>query len=159
MTQILFKDETDISGTWLFYIENEARSLIQNAENDINNFMDREILNPELQDFLDDIQSQSWLSEEEHDSNLNLNYMEGLVAKNLPNRFIPKFKRVKSKVRKIFCRVVRDIEGVEVKDIIKSTITAIIASTGFGIPAVLIPIIIGLIALLLKYGVDAVCPI
>lgn len=52
MSQVLFQNETDITPDWLFYIENEAKSLAQRDDFSIQNYLDREIFNPMMKNYL-----------------------------------------------------------------------------------------------------------
>jgi len=69
------------------------------------------------------------------------------------------FGRLKEKIQKIFCETVNGLDVGKPEDIIKGVLLALIPAFTGGLPAVLLPIVIGLVALLLKKGFAAVCPV
>jgi hypothetical protein len=148
MSQVLFKNESDITSKWLFYVENEAKKLAQSNE----------LLNPEVEAYL----SLEEALEEEVGAQveaLSLNLAESNHARKLPDWLRPRFRRLKSKVKKVFCQVVHGMEDLNVKDIIKNVLLALIPIFAAGFPAAVLPIVIGLIAYLIKYGIEKTCPI
>lgn len=159
MATYLLKNEEDITDNHLFYIENESHSLFSMSEIDIQNYMDREIDNPELIKFLDEENITSILdSEPEPDQDdLILNSIQKNRIKNLIRKI--KFKKLKNKIKKIICKAIQGIDGLEPKEIIGSILVALIPAFGAGIPAILLPFIIGFVALILKYGIEYVCPV
>lgn len=159
MKQFLFENEKDISSEWLTYIENEANSLAKDSAFEIENYLDREVLNPEMEAFLNEEKVGEWIADADDEGILALDYRAALTVKNRSRKNSKKFKKLKSKIRKIFCKIVRETEGIEIKDIISATIALILTGIGVGISPIILPIIISLVALLLKSGVDAVCPL
>jgi len=158
MSQILFKNEADISNDWLFYIENEAKSLSQRDDFAIQNYLDREIFNPEMKSYLASDAVGRMLDAVNGTETLNLNLVEGLKANVLPDWLRPRFRKLKTKVKQIFCNVVHGIGELDTKDIIKAVLLALIPAFAGGLLAAIVPIVIGLVAYLLKYGIEKTCP-
>jgi hypothetical protein len=161
MAQILFKNQTEVSNNWLFYIENEAKSLAQLDEIVIQNYIDSEIFNPELQSYLSSDSVATMLEDTKETESLHLNVVEGINANILPDWLQQRFKKLKTKVKQIFCKVVRGIQlsNSDTKEIIKSVILDLIPAFAGGLPAAVLPIVIGLVAYLMKYGIEKVCPV
>jgi hypothetical protein len=159
MAQILFKNETDISSDWLFYIENEAKALAQRDDFAIQNYMDREIFNPEVQKFLSSETMAALLYDITAGKPLQLGLAEERKAKFLPDWLRPRFRKLKKKIKHTFCDVMQNaVKESDTKDLIKTTILALIPAFGSGFPAAVLPILIGLVAYLLKYGLKRTCP-
>ena len=89
---------------------------------------------------------------------LNLNLVEGLKANVLPDWLRPRFRKLKTKVKQIFCNVVHGIGELDTKDILKAVLLALIPAFAGGLLAAIVPIVIGLVAYLLKYGIEKTCP-
>jgi hypothetical protein len=160
MDEILFKTEDDITDEWLIYIENEARSLAQREDFNIDNYLDREIFNPNVMSFLSDNSEIENIIDLKSDSPLSLNLEEQIKISsiNLPIRL--NFRKLRRKVKKVVCEVltnIDDLSGKSMKEIIQIVLTALIPVIIGGIPAILLPFIIGLIAKIMKRGIDAVC--
>lgn len=155
--EILFKNRKELSEEWLVYLENEARSLSENGSVlDIENYIDREALNPQVSSFLESIQTDDTTStSEELSEPLILSAMEMVKASS--SHVFPRFRRLKRKIRKIFCEVTKDIDA-DWKSIIKAVLIALIPAFAGGLPALVVPIVIGLVALMMKRGYSAVCP-
>jgi hypothetical protein len=158
MAQILFQNDNDISNDWLFYIENEAKSLAQRDDFAIRNYLDREIFNPEIQSYLAQENVAALFNAVNETETLHLNLTEGMKSNFLPDWLSPRFLELKAKVKQIFCSVVHGIGELDAKDIIKAVLVALIPAFLTGVPAAILPILIGLIAYLLKYGIDKTCP-
>lgn len=159
MGTYLIKIQKDITDNHLFYIENEAKSLISLSEFDIQNYMDREINNPELIEFIEDDNIALTLDSEPDpdEDELVLTTLEKNFIVNAIRRI--RFKKLKNRIRKIICKAIRDIKDLDPKEIIGAILIALIPAFGAGIPAILLPFIVGFVALILKYGVDYVCPL
>lgn len=158
MTQILFPKESDVTTNWLFYIENEAKSLSQRDDFAIKNYLDREILNPEMERYLSSDDLPADLDDVNDGDTLSLNLTEGLMLKSFPDWLRRRFKKLKSKVKKIFCNVVLGIGELDTKAIISAVLIALIPAFATGLPAAVLPIVIGLFAYLLKFGIEITCP-
>lgn len=159
MSQIIFKNENDVSQDWLFYIENEAKALSQRDEFAINNYIDREAFNPDMKSFLASSAAELAPKNITEAEPLSLNFAQGIKANAMQTNLLFSFHGVKTKIKKIFCNVVRGIGDIDTKGIIKAVLLALIPVFVGGLPAIALPIIIGLIAYLIKYGIDRTCPI
>lgn len=162
MAAILFKNENEISNDWLFYIENEAHSLAQGDEFSIQNFMERELFNPEIAEILDSEEIDFIIGEDngfKYFEPMHLNFTETTRSVGIGEKRKRRFRRLLDKVRGVFCETVNGVEGVDMKDVIKAVLLALIPLFASGIPAALLPLIIGFVAYLMKYGVEKVCPI
>lgn len=156
MVQTLFTAEPAISDDWLTYLENEAAALSQWDEFSIKNYVDRELLNPEVQEFLENTFAES--TEENSAEGLALSFQESILLSGKAFLF-GKWKSLKKKVQKIFCSIVGAIEKeVKWKDILKSLLVALLPVFSGGIPAIVLPIVVALIAALMKFGYGHVCP-
>lgn len=159
MAQVLFQNPSDVNNEWLFYIENEAKSLAQREGFAINNYLDREIFNPEMEAYLSSGNLPANLDEFDDGDPLSLNLTEGMKLNLFPEWLRRRFRKLKSMVRKVFCQVVRGIGELDTKAIISAVLLALIPAFAAGLPAAVLPIVIGLVAYLLKYGIDRTCPI
>lgn len=159
MSQILFQQEADINIDWLFYIENEAASLAQRDEAAIRNYQDREMFNPEMQSYLASASVASLLGGTRADEPLELNSKEKARARFLPDWLKPRFRKLKAKVKDVFCDAVRRAGETDTKSVIKAGLLALIPAFASGLPAAVLPIVIGLAAFLLRYGIDRACPL
>lgn len=170
MAQVLFNAAEGVTNDWLTYIENEARALSQSDEFTINSYADRELLNPEVQAYLqhefslgdqgqEDGFAKAHALESASGFALSFDQNKALAGKASLFGF---WRRLKEKVRKVFCFVVGgviDEEGdLDWKEIIKLVLVALLPVFAGGIPAIILPIIIALIASLMKYGYASVCP-
>jgi len=158
MAQTLFKDKAEVNDDWLFYIENEARALAQRDEFAIQNYIDREVFNPEVASYLLSKGASNLATVAGDVGAPFLNYVEGIKSGLLPNGLLPNFAKLKNKIKQIFCEVVRGIQDMDIKTIISAVLVALIPAFTGGLPAIALPIVIGLIASVLKYGLDKTCP-
>jgi hypothetical protein len=173
MSQTLFASEEALTPDWLTYIEQEAKSLSQSDEFTIENYADRELLNPDVQSYL----MATYTGEE--DTADDLVYSKGMNLASLgqtafalsfeqngalagQTKLFGWWKRTKESVRRVFCEVTAEIIGegkIDWKDIIKAVRVALIPVFAGGIPAIILPIIIALIAAMMKLGYGKVCPV
>ncbi|MDP3471597.1 MAG: hypothetical protein Q8S14_06950 [Algoriphagus sp.] len=159
MTQILFHTTMDVNNNWLFYIENEAKSLAQRDDFAIINYLDREIFNPEMEEYLTSDDLPPHLDEFDEGEVLSLNLTEGMKLNLIPEWLRRRFRKLKAMVKKIFCHVVHGIGDLDTKAIISAVLLAVIPAFTTGLPAAVLPIIIGLVAYLLKFGIEKTCPL
>ncbi len=159
MAQILFNTVDDVNNNWLFYIENEAKSLAQRDGFAILNYLDREIFNPEMEEYLSSDDLPSSLDEFDEGDSLSFNLTEGMKLNLFPEWLKRKFKKLKAMVKRIFCQVVLGIGDLDTKSIISAVLLALIPAFATGLPAAVLPIVIGLVAYLLKFGIEQTCPI
>ncbi|MEQ9265137.1 MAG: hypothetical protein RLN81_07955 [Balneolaceae bacterium] len=166
MSEILFKSEEDITDDWIFYIENEAKSLAEREKFNIENYIDRNLFNPDIQHLISSKNFDKTLEKSDletdfmfQETNFAFKLSEQSIQKDLSESLKLNFQKLRSKVKKIFCNVVRGMENLDGKEIIKAVLIALIPAFASGIPALVLPILIGLIAYLFKYGIDKTCPI
>lgn len=157
MSEILFKTHPEITDDWLFYIESEANALSQRDAFSINNYIDREAFNPEMKKFLSSDEAQKLLENESEGDKLSLNLFQNRSFNLLPENLGMRFRKFKAFVKKIFCKVVSGITDVNPKEIIKGVILALIPFFSTGLPAIVLPLVVGLCASLIKYGYEATC--
>ncbi|MGE5382966.1 MAG: hypothetical protein ACM3PX_06030 [Omnitrophica WOR_2 bacterium] len=160
MTQILFQKETDVTNDWLFYIENEAKSLAQRTEFSINNYLDREIFNPEMKNFLktEFIIEMIEKNPEQEFEPLFLNLAEEYEVHLIEDYIKPRFLQLKKIVKQIFQETVADLEEKPLKEIMKRVIYSFIPVFPKGFPTALLPFIISNTAFMIKYGVRMTYP-
>lgn len=158
---VAFKKESDITSQWLDYYAAEAQGLSRQDEQAIRGYIDREILNPDMQDLLKAAAPKMiTLADDDPDMELVLD-SGAITAKSAVGDWLRRtFGGMKKKVRKIFCTVVGDLNkdgNINLKEIIKTVLLALIPAFTTGVPAAVLPIVVGLAALLLKYGYKHVC--
>jgi len=159
MNQVLFKNEVEITKRWLFYIENEASALMQRDGFAIQNYSDRELFNPDMEDYLSTDEAGDAVDAFHDTESLNLNLIEEIRTNAVPTKVRLRFRKLKTKIKQVFCDVVHSIEGLDTKGIIKAVLIALIPAFATGIPALVLPIIIAMVAYLLKYGIEKTCPV
>lgn len=156
-----FQTESDITGQWVDYYAAQAQTLAQQDERSIRGYIDREILNPDMQELLKEAAPKMMtLADDDPDMELVLD-TAGITAKSAIGDWLRRtFGSMKKKVRRIFCDVVGELNkdgNINLKDIIKTVLLALIPAFTTGIPAAVLPVVVGLAALLLKYGYEHVC--
>lgn len=151
--EILFNKEDQITDQWLVYMENKANTLAERSELEIDNFINEELLNPQVIAFLNTIDLEEDDKDEIEPFVINELALKGISS---PLSFF-KFKKLKKKIKKIFCKVSKELIDAKAKDIIKAVLVLLIPALAGGIPALLLPIVIGYIAKLIKKGHSAVC--
>lgn len=167
MAKILFNTEEAVSKDWLTYIENEARALSQTDEFTINGYADRELLNPEVQAYLqsefatDDNEQEDGFAKAVAASDFALSFDQNkaLASKAALFGF---WRKLKEKVRKVFCLAIGGVineDELDWKETIKLVLVALLPVFAGGIPAIVLPIVIALIASLMKFGYGKVCPV
>lgn len=160
MTQFLFQKENDVTRDWLFYIENEARSLAQRDEFAINNYLDREIFNPEMKKFLTTefiIEMLDKIPYDEYEP-LFLNLNEGYETHQIDEYLKPRFLKLKKYARQIFQETIAEYENLPFNEIIRKVIYAFIPVFPNGFPTAVLPMIITFSAFAIKYGVQMSYP-
>src|SRR5687767_4426948 len=98
--QVAFKSEADITNQWLDYYAAEVESLSRQDEHNIRGYIDREILNPEMQALLKEAAPKMMtLSDDDPDMELVLD--EGAItAKSAAGDWLRRvFGGMKKKVR------------------------------------------------------------
>jgi len=156
--ETLFKQEADITNQWLLYLEEEALALSKSGSDfTIDNYADMEVLNPQMQAYL--MSDNAALLDAEADPVaepmiLSAAGMSNAVATPQWGRF----RRLKAKIRRIFCGMVDAIRDLSWKEIIKKLLLALIPAFAGGVPAIALPIVVALVAAAMKRGFNAVCP-
>ncbi len=156
----IFKSEVEVTDNWVNFLALEAAALSENSDEYIDRYMNRQLDNPQLKEYLDEESTDTILSafDDEENEPLNLNLTETLLFTPKFRIRLPKFRRLKRAIRKVFCEVITAHVDGDIKDIIKSVLIGLIPVLGGGgIAPILLPIIIGYIAKLVKKGSDAVC--
>ena len=160
MTQLITSQQD--ADQWLAYVESEAISLSHLDEFSINNYVDSELLNPEVQDYLlneyVDLGGEETLSDSI--KNLSLSFAQNRIAGQEALLF-GRWAKIKATIRKIFCTVIGTVLGdgdLKWKDIIKAVLLALIPAFGAGLPLITLPVVVSLVAALMKYGYQSVCP-
>ena len=166
MEEIIFKTGTDVTDKWINYISSEANSIAQLDEFGINNYVDRQVSQPQLVDYLSKENIESKLFSGLEITNINplaLSFAQEMnVSVHLPDWLRPRFAKLKTKIKKILCDVTAAFikEGkTDWKAIIGAILLALIPAFAGGVPAIILPIVIGLVAQLMKYGYNQVCPV
>ncbi|WP_304233164.1 hypothetical protein [Jiulongibacter sediminis] len=72
-----------------------------------------------------------------------------------------KLKRLKRKIREFFCEIMKtlDLALENLKTIIDKVLTKLLEHLGFKLPAIIIKILTTVLALLIRKGVERVCPV
>lgn len=158
--RLAFKTESDVTSQWIDYYAAQAQTLAQQDEHAIRGFIDREILNPEMQELLKASPKMMALADDDPDMELVLD-TGGVTAKSAIGDWLRRtFGGMKKKVRKVFCDVVGELNkdgNINLKEIIRTVLLSLIPAFATGVPAAVLPLVIGLAALLLKYGYQHVC--
>lgn len=152
-----FKKEADVTAEWVDYIKAESIGLSQTDEFALERYVDTEILNPEVIDFLDNWEEDVIISSYKPTSTLSLGFVAERSALKLHQK--KKFKQLKDEILKIVCDALKTITDPDAKleDIIKVVIIAAISAFATGLPALLLPFIIVLIAKILRRGIAKLC--
>lgn len=164
MSQQLFKDQQQPTEAELFYIMQEAESLSAREDHSIDNYADREINNPDLDEYIKD---DAYVSSEGNDPlgadlEINLNQEVSFMKyRDADVRLRRRFRKIKEKIKSAFCSVAQFLVGSDSfdwKELIKNGILAATAALGFVFPVAFLPLAIAILAKLLKRGVNALCP-
>jgi hypothetical protein len=147
-------------GDWADYIESKANSMKALDNPTIESYVDHEVYNPEVSALLNSQEGIQFISDTDdvHDM-LQLFGDSDIEMLYRPDWLVPRFRRLKKKVKVIFCQVARAIEDADIKTIIKAVLIALVPMFTGGLPAALLPVLVWLVALLIKNGIGNVCPI
>lgn len=164
MAQTLMTSATEVNPNFIPYIMNEANSLARLDEYEIDSYMDRELLNPEMQDFLNSMPQQ--LTEiaglTDKGAALTLSLFESR-SMGLFDGLRARFRNLKRNIRRILCEILGQLEGdgtIDWPTIITAVLTALAAAFFTGpVGVVVLPILVAFIAKIIRRGIDAVCAI
>ncbi len=144
----------------LKYIEDEAQKLSGYSEYEINNYIDREVLNQEMQNYLNTVYA---------DRNffylpisLTLSFYENIIMAGHPMLLPNWFADTKEKIKIEICRIMLVSDGHASRNW-KATIKTILQNLNpilgaeHDLSAIVTPIIIGYIAKMIKLGYEEVC--
>jgi len=165
MAQELMTSMTEVNQDFIPYIMNEANSLARLDEFEIDNYSDRELLNPEMKALLEGLQ----LPDEDQivagmveSIPLTLSLMENRTTA-LFGGIKAKFRRMKRAIKRELCRILAELEEdgtIDWPTIITAVLTAIAASFFAGpVGVIVLPILVALIAKIIRRGIDAVCAV
>ncbi len=167
MAVLAFKNEAELDQEKLDYYLQEAEVLAARDESAIRNYVDREINNPDLIEVLESDDSASLDDNEGIHEELNLNFEQGkrLISRRQRRRLARlksenRFKSFRKKVRAFVCKIVSETKEtvpIDWKDVIKTLLLAGATALGIAFPVVAIPIAIGMIAIILRRGFNALC--
>ena len=166
MNNLKLNSQADITAELLDYMAAEIEALAQLTDFQIDGYMDREVLNPEVGSLLNDKLITDFIVDESGGVNPIKSFsLSGVYGLKASQKFVErgeKMDKLKAKIRKIFCKVVGELDKIDeldIKEIIKIVIAAVLAAIGAVINPVVTPIIIAIIAYFVKKGYNAVCPI
>lgn len=151
---------SDITDDWIMYIREEVTALSKLTTPQINHYADRVIFNPDMIELLETTDFSDEPNTRSMELSLGFESASLLDGKGFDLK--ARFKGLKEKMRKIFCKVMADIQDrdeFDLEEIIKIVLTAIIAALAISINAVILPLVIAIIASFVKLGYTKVCPI
>ncbi len=143
----------------LSYIEDEAQKLSTYSEFEINNYIDKEALSLEMQNYL----NSTYAEKNYHfqPTNLALTFYENIIMVGHPPVLTGWFADTRDKVKKVVCQVTDTALGngsynwkATIKNILENSDATL--GNGRDLSAIVTPIIIGYIAKLIKFGYDEV---
>jgi hypothetical protein len=159
----------DVNDDLAFYIENKAQALSHHDTFAINNYIDQEAFNPDVKAYLNSPQAASVLGDAPSEAqepaaamalSLNMHQEMRFFSIHFPEWLRFRFLKFKGIVKDAFCGVVTTIGDADLKTIIQAVLTALIPAFGAGgLPGIVSGIVIGFVALLLKGGIQAACPV
>jgi hypothetical protein len=160
MSKKIVLSKTEVDPSWINYVKIESDALSRFDDYEIENYADRELYNPDMQELLlsiDDIDSENFDT-----SSFTISFAEENLAKSLGS-MKAKFLRLKGRIRKIICEVFAGFGSGPIpswEDIIRAILLAIAGSIFAGVMgALLLPIVIAIIAKIIRRGIENVCPV
>ena len=151
-----FTTEADLTTDWIAYVQFKSIELSKSNDFQIESSADVELLRPDIKEFLN-----TWEDDDEIEEiglkSLSLGFEAGTIASSLKEN--GKFKKLKEKIRKIACTVLKAIADPDsnLGDVIAAILAASIAAFSGGLLLILLPLIAAVIAKLLKDGIEAIC--
>lgn len=157
-TNILLS-KTEVDPGWVNYVKMESDALSRLDDFEIDNYADRELFNPDMQELLQSLDDTGM--EDFSVMPLKMSFTEEHASYAI-EALAGRFKRLKNKIRKIICEVFASFGNGPIpswEDIIKAVLLAVAGSLfAGGIGAILLPVIIAFIAKIIRRGIDNVCP-
>lgn len=158
-TQIILPNN-EVNTDWVNYVKVEAEALSRLDDFSIDNYADRELFNPEMQELLGNLNEET--DETAMPENLTLSFSESSASRAAAGLF-GRFRELKKRIRKIICEILGTVgeNGVPSWEDIIRTVLLAVAGTIFGgaLGAIALPIIIAFIAKVIRRGIGAVCPV
>ena len=161
MKTLLIEDQADITNDLLFYLSEMAEIKAKEESQSILNSIDLEILNPKIQEYLDseefdvDIEDDEFIKRAEK-VRLSLKFSQELKGIKIEERKRRRFKRLLRKIKKLFCKAVATGKDT-IEDILGDVISKVVKLVVRGIFTVFQPLIINILAFLIKEGVEIFC--
>lgn len=161
MKTLLIEDQADITNDLLFYLSEMAEIKAKEESQSILNSIDLEILNPKIQEYLDseefdvDIEDDEFIKRAEK-VQLSLKFSQELKGIKIEERKRRRFKRLLRKIKKLFCKAVAAGKDT-IEDILGDVISKVVKLAVRGIFTVFQPLIINILAFLIKEGVEIFC--
>jgi hypothetical protein len=158
-----FLSTEHFNAQWQFYTENEVRELANKDVFTIDHYADSEIFNPDIQNFILEYGDLFRTVSAEMPDAWALGLREKRQLKGMDPQIQLRFQQLKTWLKQVICELLGSIdwENKSTKEIILLIITTMIpyfaATGGLPLPAVILPIMIAVIAKIMKLGVDAVC--
>ena len=152
---------TEVNADYITYILSEANALARLDEFEIDSYMDRELLNPEMKAFLATMPDTDMVAMDDG-APLALSLFDNR-ALGLFDGFRAKFRNFKRTVKRELCKILADLQDEGTLDwptIITAALTALAAvffATPFGL--VILPVLAALIAKIIRRGIEAVCAV
>lgn len=157
-TDLLTENDID---RFINIVADEESNLLENLnEKDIQAYLEAHLSDSGKMEFLSGNQAAAMLASagKEIDDSLELPTVVA-SAMSVKGRALFNYKKLKRTVRKVFCDIIASLEGLDTKGIIKAILLALVPALGAGIPALLAPIIVGIILWFLAKGYESVCPV
>jgi len=155
---ILFKNESDITDQWVDYLEGQVLSLSEKDEFNIENYADGDIFNPIVSAYLEQDDLDIFFDEEENEV-FTLNHREKRSFNKLSLKRRKRFGNLKRKIKKVFCEIANAIKEFDLKDILKKVLIGLLPVFATGIPALILPLVLAIVAAYVAKGYTAVCGI
>jgi hypothetical protein len=157
----VFQTAADFNNNWQFYLENEIKDLANRDDFSIDHYADSEIFNPELANFINQHQSIVNLVDLQPNESFALGLREKRQLSRVTSDVQTKFRKFKAWLKRLICDLLGSINWensstIEIIGLIVVGLIPFFAGSG-GLPALLLPIVVSIVAKVLKHGIDAVC--
>ncbi len=154
------EDGIQVENFLLKYIEDEAQKLSSYDDFVINNYIDREALNLEMQNYLNNAYAEK--AYYYIPTKLELSLLENIKMAGQPPALTGWFVHTKDKIRKTVCHITGQAAGngsfnwkITIKNILENLSSEL--GSNLELTAIITPVIIGFIAKLIKNGHSEVC--